>query len=142
MAAIIWLILGVALGIAEVFTTTFLIAMFAAGAFAAAGAAALGAGVPLQVVVFSIVSALSLWLIRPALRNHLGRQVAGAEMGLAAIEGNTAVVVEQVDAQHGLVKVDGELWRARPHDAMQVIPVGEEVRVLQVKGATAIVWKD
>lgn len=38
----LWLVLGAVLAIAEVFTTTFVLIMFAAGAFAAAGAAALG----------------------------------------------------------------------------------------------------
>jgi membrane protein implicated in regulation of membrane protease activity len=142
VAIIVWLIIGVALAIAEVFTTTFLIVMFAVGAFAAAGAAALGAGLLAQVAVFGGVSALSLWLLRPALQRHLRLGGADDEIGLAAIEGSTAVVVEEIGVDHGMIKIDGEMWRARSHDATQVIPVGEQVRVLQVKGATAIVWKD
>jgi membrane protein implicated in regulation of membrane protease activity len=142
VAIIVWLIIGVALAIAEVFTTTFLIVMLAVGAFAAAGAAALGAGLLAQVAVFGGVSALSLWLLRPALQRHLRFGGGDDAIGLAAIEGSTAVVVEEIDAEHGLIKIDGEMWRARSHDATQVIPVGEQVRVLQVKGATAIVWKD
>jgi membrane protein implicated in regulation of membrane protease activity len=142
VAIIVWLIIGVALAIAEVFTATFLIVMFALGAFAAAGAAALGANLLLQVGVFGAVSGLTLWLLRPALQRHLHLGGSDEAIGVAAIEGSTAVVVEQIDAEHGLVKIDGEMWRARSHDATQVIDVGEQVRVLQVRGATAIVWKD
>lgn len=142
MAAIIWLILGVLLGIAEVFTTTFLIVMFAIGAFAAAGSAALGANLLIQIVVFAGVSGLSLGLLRPVLRRHLNFGGGDAAMGLAAIEGSTAEVIEQISDSGGLVKIDGELWRARSHDASDVIEVGERVRVLEVRGATAIVWKD
>jgi membrane protein implicated in regulation of membrane protease activity len=142
VAIIIWLIIGVALAIAEVFTTTFLIVMFALGAFAAAGAAALGANILVQVLAFGAVSALSLWLLRPALQRHLNLGGGSEAAGIGEIEGSTATVVEEIDAEHGLVKIDGEMWRARSHDATQVIPVGEQVRVLHVKGATAIVWKD
>ena len=41
-----------------------------------------------------------------------------------------------------MVKIGGELWSARPYDATQVIEAGSQVRVIEVKGATALVWKD
>ena len=63
-------------------------------------------------------------------------------MGLEAIEGSTGVVLEEIDESHGLIKIEGELWRARPYDATQVIPAGEHVRVVEIKGATAMVWRD
>ena len=137
-----WLIIGVALGIAEIFTTTFFISMLAVGALAAAGTAALGGDVPIQVAAFAVASALSLWLVRPALRRHLNLGGANAPMGVEALEGSPAFVVEEIDADHGLVKIEGEMWRARPHDATEVYRVGDQVRVLEIKGATAIVWRD
>ncbi len=63
-------------------------------------------------------------------------------MGLEAIEGSSRLVLEQVDVDHGLVKIDGELWSARPYDATQIFAAGERVRVIEVKGATALVWRD
>jgi membrane protein implicated in regulation of membrane protease activity len=139
---ILWLIAGVVLVVAELFTTTFVLLMFAGGAFAAAGAAALGAGPVVQGVVFTVVSALALAGVRPALRRHVQQRSEHAPLGLAAIEGSHGVVLEEIDASHGLVKIEGEMWRARPYDATQVIPVGEQVRVIEIKGATAMVWKD
>jgi membrane protein implicated in regulation of membrane protease activity len=41
-----------------------------------------------------------------------------------------------------MVKIDGELWRARPYDGTQVLAPGERVRVIEVRGATALVWRD
>ena len=41
-----------------------------------------------------------------------------------------------------MVKIGGELWPARPYDATQVIEAGQQVRVVEVKGATALVWKE
>src|SRR5262245_61889489 len=116
--------------------------MLAAGALAAAGAAALGAGLPVQGLVFAAVSALALVGVRPALRRHVQRSDDHAPIGLAAIEGSSGVVLEEIDAEHGLVKIEGELWRARPYDTTQVIPAGEQVRIIEIKGATAMVWKD
>jgi len=41
-----------------------------------------------------------------------------------------------------MVKIGGELWRARAYDATQTIEAGAKVRVVEVKGATALVWKE
>jgi membrane protein implicated in regulation of membrane protease activity len=140
--ALVWLLVAVGLAVVEVFTVTFGFIMFAAGALAAAGTAALGGDLWLQGVVFAIVSALSLVLVRPALKRRLDDSSPDAQIGLAAIEGSTCLVLERVDADHGLVKIEGETWRARSFDGTQAYEPGEQVRVIEVKGATAMVWKD
>ncbi len=139
---IVWLVIGVALVAAEIFTTTFVLLMFGLGAFAAAGAAALGAGVPVQAAVFAIVTALSFLAVRPTLRRYMRRDVRDTPMGTEALEGTMALVIEAVDHDNGQIKIDGEMWRARPYDATQTFAVGERVRVIEIKGATAMVWKD
>ena len=139
---VVWLLVGIALVVAELFTTTFVLLMLAAGAFAAAGAAALDIGVVGQGVAFAVVSSLALFGVRPALRRHMRGSEHDTPMGLDAIEGSSCLVVEKIDEDHGLVKIDGELWRARPYDATKVFPAGEHVRVVEIKGATAMVWRD
>ncbi|SCG44931.1 Membrane protein implicated in regulation of membrane protease activity [Micromonospora coxensis] len=140
----VWIVLGVLLGVAEIFTTTLFLMMFAAGAFAAAGAAALGAPVPVQAVVFAVVSALSVLLARPVIKRHARGTLETGEQpfGVEALEGTTALVLERVDTDHGLVKIDGELWTARAYDATQSFEPGERVQVIKVRGATALVWQD
>ncbi|WP_091663015.1 NfeD family protein [Micromonospora auratinigra] len=144
MDAVVWVVLGVLLAVAEIFTTTLFLIMFAAGAFAAAGAAALGAPVALQAVVFAVVSALSVAVVRPVIRRHARPALESGEQpfGVDAIEGATALVLEPVDAERGLVKIDGELWSARSYDATQRYAEGERVQVIKVRGATALVWQD
>lgn len=139
-----WIVLAVVLAIAEMFTATLFLIMFAGGALAAAGAAALGAGVPVQVLVFAIVSALTVAGLRPVIRRHRlsAMETGEAPFGLEAIEGSTALVLEQVDADHGMVKIDGELWTARSYDGAQTYEPGERVQVVKVRGATAMVWRD
>jgi membrane protein implicated in regulation of membrane protease activity len=142
--AVLWIVLGVVLAVAEIFTVTLVMVMFAAGAFAAAIAAALGASVPVQVAVFAVVSAASLAAARPVIRRHrrTAAESGEAPFGVEAIEGATGLVLERVDVDRGLIKIDGEMWTARAYDATQIIDPGERVRVIEVKGATAMVWRD
>lgn len=145
MEPLLWIVLGVVLAVAEIFTTTLFLLMFGIGAFAAAGAAALGAPVSLQAVVFAAVSALTLLFARPAIRRNRQSAVSGdgeQAFGVEAIAGSDALVLERVDADTGVVRIDGEIWSARAYDATQVMSPGERVRVIEVKGVTALVWRD
>ncbi|MGW0434945.1 NfeD family protein [Micromonospora sp. NPDC003197] len=144
MEPLLWIVLGVVLAVAEIFTTTLFLLMFAVGAFAAAGAAALGAPIGVQALVFAMVSALTVLVARPTIQRHRRKAVEAGEepFGVEAIEGSSALVLEQVDADAGMVKIDGELWTARSYDATQVFAPGERVRVIQVRGATVLVWRD
>ncbi|ROT29306.1 NfeD family protein [Micromonospora sp. HM5-17] len=144
MEPLLWIVLGVVLAVAEIFTTTLFLIMLGIGAFAAAGAAALGAPVPVQAVVFAVVSALTLLFARPAIQRHRRPALTAEEQafGVQAIVGSTAVVLERVDAERGVVKIDGEIWTARSYDASQVLAPGERVRVVEVRGVTALVWRD
>ncbi|MFG2061128.1 NfeD family protein [Micromonospora sp. NPDC048871] len=144
MDAVFWIVLGVVLAVAEIFTATLFVLMFAVGAFAAAGAAALGAPVAVQAVVFAAVSALTVLAARPVIRRHRQSALESGDtaFGIEAIEGSTALVLEQVDSDKGMVKIDGEVWTARAYDGTQVLAPGERVQVIQVKGAVALVWRD
>ncbi|MFC0097901.1 NfeD family protein [Micromonospora marina] len=144
MDAVFWIVLGVVLAVAEIFTTTLFLIMFGVGAFAAAGAAALGAPVALQAVVFAVVSALSVAVVRPVVRRHARPSLETGEQpfGVEALEGATAVVLEPVDADRGMVKIGGELWTARSYDVTRTYAEGEHVQVIKVRGATALVWQD
>jgi membrane protein implicated in regulation of membrane protease activity len=138
---VIWLVAGVLLAIAELFTLDFVLIMLAVGAFAA-GVVGLVLPVPVQVVAFAAVSVLGLVAVRPAIKRHLHRGADPAVMGMDAIEGAEATVVEEIAEGRGMVKIGGELWSARAYDATQVIEAGVQVRVVEVKGATALVWKE
>lgn len=140
----LWVVLAVALAIAEAFTATLFVAMFAAGALAAAATAGLGGPLLLQVIVFAIVSGLSVAAIRPIIMRHARSAAESGEtaFGIEAIEGSHGLVLEEVDADQGMIKIDGEMWQARSFDGTEKYLPGERVRVVKVRGATAIVWRD
>lgn len=58
------------------------------------------------------------------------------------MQGASAVVVEQVDAGRGMVRIDGELWQARTLDGMGTCEPGERVRIVDVSDGTALVWRE
>jgi membrane protein implicated in regulation of membrane protease activity len=142
--AVLWIVLAIARAIGEAFTATFLLIMFAAGAVAAAGAAALGGNMLVQVIAFAVVSGLSMGAIRPIIVRHARPAVETGDtpIGVEALEGSHGTVLEEVDADRGMIKIDGELWQARSFDGNEKYLPGERVRVLRVRGATAIVWRD
>ncbi len=135
---IAWLIAAVALGVAELTTTSLAFGFIAVGALAAAVTAAVGVGAVVQVVVFIAVSLASIVLIRPLAVRRLNRRPA-LRTGTAALVGQTGYVLEDVTPRAGRVRIDGQEWTARPYDEMSVIPAGSNVDVLQIKGATALV---
>jgi len=49
-------------------------------------------------------------------------------------------VLEEVTEHGGRVRIGGEEWSARSYDETLVIPVGITVDVMQIEGATALVY--
>ena len=61
--------------------------------------------------------------------------------GTAALVGQHALVLERIANREGVgaVKIGGEVWTARAYDEDQVIDAGEQVEVVEIGGATALV---
>jgi membrane protein implicated in regulation of membrane protease activity len=135
-----WLGLAVLLGIVEVTTLDLVFLMLASGALA--GALAAGVGVPfvLQVVVALVTAVAMLGVVRPVALRHL-RTPMSSRTGVAALVGAKGVVLERVDAHAGLIKLAGETWTARSFDPHTAIEPGRAVDVMQIDGATAVVYE-
>ena len=139
MPWIAWLIAAAALGIAEYFTLTLAFGLLAAAALVAAVVAGLGGPVLAQVLAFAIAGAVGLLIVRPIATRQLTHPPLVRE-GSYALVGKKAIVVEEVTGTQGLVKLSGEVWSARALDENQVIPAGTPVDVMEIEGATAIVY--
>jgi len=136
---IIWLIVAAVLGVAEVLTATLAFGLVAVAALVGAGVGAAGGNVVLQFGAFAVASAAGLGIARPFAMRHI-RQPPLLRTGTAALVGRHAYVLEEVTAQSGRVRIDGEEWSARPYDETLVIPAGSTVDVLQIEGAKALVY--
>lgn len=140
-AALIWLVFALGLAGAEVLTGDMFLLMLSGGALAAAGSSwLLGWPVWADGAVFLIASVLLLVLVRPALRRRMGAGKGWPEPA-KALEGKHALVLDRVGQHEGQVKLDGEIWTARSLNEGDVYEPGDQVTVIRIDGATAVVWK-
>ncbi|GAA2261201.1 MULTISPECIES: NfeD family protein [Streptomyces] len=134
-----WLIGATALGIALVVTAMPELGMLAVGAVAAAVVTGVfGGGAVAQVVVFAVISTAGIAVVRPIANRHRAQRPQLAT-GVDALKGRQAVVLERVDGTGGRIKLAGEVWSARALDTGHAFEVGQEVDVVDIEGATAIV---
>lgn len=133
-----WLVAAAGLGIPLVITAMPEFGMLAVGAVAASAAAALGVGGVAQVLIFVVVSVALVSVVRGiALRHRTTRPEL--RTGIDALKGRPAIVTERVDAHGGRVKIGGEIWSARSLDTERAYDVGQQVDVVDIEGATAVV---
>lgn len=133
-----WLVGAAALGIPLVVTAMPEFGMLAAGAVVAAIAAGLGGDIVVQVLVFAVVSVALIAVVRPIATRHRSQRPQ-LVTGVDALKGKQAVVLERVDNAGGRIKLAGEVWSARSLDTGRAYEVGQEVDVVDIEGATAIV---
>jgi membrane protein implicated in regulation of membrane protease activity len=139
MPWVVWLIAAVVLGVAEFFTLTLAFGLLAAAALVTAIVAGLGGPVLVQFLAFAVTGAVGLLIVRPIARRQMTHPALVRE-GSYALIGKKAVVIEEVTGSQGLIKLSGEVWSARALDEDQVIPAGTLVDVMEIEGATAIVY--
>jgi membrane protein implicated in regulation of membrane protease activity len=143
---IFWTILGAILIVAEIFTTGFVLLWFGIGALVAGLAGLLGVtSVPLQFLIFAIVSIALTAASRTIFVNYFSRERTGGDLktGADALPGKIGTVVTSSrGALHeGAVKVFGSTWTAYPADGEEPLEAGDRVEVDRVQGASIYVRK-
>ena len=137
---IVWLIVAAVLGVAELVTITFAFGIIAVAAVVAAVVGAFHLDLGIQLAAFIVAAGAGLGFVRPIAIRHI-KQPPALRTGTAALVGRSAIVMEEVNEHSGRVRIDGEEWSSRPYlDESLVIPVGAKVDVMQIKGATALVY--
>ncbi|AEH51275.1 NfeD family protein [Pseudothermotoga thermarum] len=136
---VVWLILGVLLVIGEILTPTFFLLWFAIAAFVTSAVSTMF-GTLVQLLTFIAVSAILVILTRPLAKKLVKQEPR--KIHIDEIIGKIATVVETIDnkAGKGLVKIQGDIWRAYSEDDT-VIEEGKKVQVLKVEGAHVVVRK-
>jgi membrane protein implicated in regulation of membrane protease activity len=139
MSWIVWLIVAGVLGVAELLTTTLAFGLIAVAAVVAAAVGAFHLPIPLQLLAFVVAAGAGLGFVRPIALKHI-KQPPALRTGTAALVGRPAIVLEEVTGHSGRVRIGGEEWSSRAYDESLVIPVGTKVDVMQIDGATALVY--
>ncbi|WP_007023939.1 NfeD family protein [Saccharomonospora iraqiensis] len=137
-AALIWLLVGLGLIVAEVLSGEFVLVMLGAGALAGAASATVSGNPIIDVLVFAVASVGLLVLARPALKRRF-LAGSGLRTNTEALIGTGAVAVTRVDHSGGQVKISGDTWSARSVAEGEVIEPGTTVTVVEISGATAVV---
>ncbi|QEV16617.1 NfeD family protein [Streptomyces alboniger] len=135
----VWLLTAAALGAVEFFTLTLVFGLLAGAALVAAVVAGAGVGILGQLVALAATGVAGLVIIRPIALRHMAQPPLTRE-GSDALIGKRAEVLQEVTATRGLIKLSGEEWSARALDESHVIPVGGLVDVMEIEGATAVVY--
>lgn len=137
---LVWLIAGVGLVLAEIFTLTLVLGMVGVGALAAAAVAFAGLGAAAQLIAFATTSTALLVFVRPPVKRALDRGGTTERTDPRVLTGASALVVERVSEDSGRVRINGELWRARPYAGNAPIESGSPVSIAAVEGATLLVY--
>jgi len=134
----VWLIILVVLVTGEAITVGLTFLWFAVGALGGLVVAVLGGAIWLQVVVFLVLLAATLILVRPLAAKLLtpGISPTNADRILSQL----ALVTEESDniAETGQVKLFGQVWTARSENG-DIIPAQTRVRILRIEGVKVFV---
>lgn len=128
---LMWVIISILCLILELSSGDFFILCFAIGAAVSAVVAGCGASLTVQIIVFAVISALSLLLVRPALIRKLHKPNRERLSNAEAMIGQQGRVSEPIEAGgYGRVAIDGDDWKAKSADGSAI---AENVHVRVVK---------
>lgn len=134
---VVWLAVGVGLVAAEIAMPGFILFPFGVGAFAGAATGWAGGNLIVQVLVFVVVSVTGVVLLRPLGRrlNQVGDQ---SDIGAGRLIDKHGVVTVAIDDDFGMVKTQGEDWRAESLDGSPIAK-GATVRIVALRGTRVAV---
>lgn len=137
--SIFWLIAVIALGIAEAVTVGLVTIWFAVGALAALISSLFGGPLWLQILLFIVVTAVTLVTTRPIVKKYFGKnshKATNADM----VIGKEAHVTEAINNLKGTgaVRCMGKEWSARSENGEE-IDEGEIVVAVKIEGVKLIV---
>lgn len=133
-----WLIVFVVFAALELVSLGMTCIWFAIGALAACVTSLFTGNWIIQALVFIIVTALVLILLRPIAVKHINGKAE--KTNIESIEGKIGKVISEIDNINakGMVKIDGMDWTARSQ-GNEVIKEGTLVEVVSVEGVKVIV---
>lgn len=134
-----WLLLAAIFIVIEIMTLGLTTIWFAGGSFVAAIAAVAGASLPVQVILFVVVSVGLLALTRPLAVKHLDSKTE--KTNAEGLIGQTAVVLQEINnlQESGQAKVNGMEWTARAKNTEDIFPKGAVVKIAEIQGVKLIV---
>lgn len=132
----VWLIIFVVLLLLELMTTSLVSIWLSLGALIAFFTSLLCDITWIQIIVFFVVSIISLVATRPLVKRYINPKIE--KTNYDRVIGKTAVVTKNITKmENGEVKIDGNLWTAKTED--EDIKKDEKVEILRIEGVKLIV---
>lgn len=124
-----WLILGLAFLIAEVLTTSLTCLYIGIGALAGMGVALSGCGWTCTIITFIVATTLlycATYRWRTKILGWLHKGAPHGATGMDALIGRTGEI-ELADCPR--IRIDGDVWQAKPAKGETALKAGDRVRV-------------
>ena len=139
MQPLIWLGFLALLLVIEAITAGLTTIWFAGGTVIAFFAAVFGAPVPVQLLVFVVVSFILLFLTRPLAIKYINTSTVRTNVD--SLIGKEARVTAEISnaKESGTVSVQGQEWTARSAEEDAVYPEGTRVWIREIQGVKLIV---
>jgi membrane protein implicated in regulation of membrane protease activity len=138
----IWMILGIGFIIIEIFDPAFFFFSLGIGAIVTSLLSLipfLGNSVPLQILIFAVLSFISFLLMRKLGKKLLSKP--GGNTNVYALKGQNGFVTKEIPEDgKGYVKIGGEEWSAIEIDK-KAVELGAKVIVEGIEGNKVIVRK-
>jgi len=131
-----WFAIAGVCAVLEILNLSLVFASFAIGAFFAAISQIFTTNATLAWIVFAVATVLSLRL-KPIVVRYIFRKTPPSDTGIAALIGHKATSTSPITDSSGTIKLKNETWTARSESGE--IPTGENVTVVRIDGAVAIV---
>ena len=139
MESVYWLILLAVLLVIEIFTLGLTTIWFAGGALAATIISLLGLGLPIQIVVFFVVSIALLVFTRPLAVRYINDH--RSKTNYEGLIGKMIKITERVDNfnQTGTAIVNGQEWTVRSEQDGIILNPGDRATITNISGVKLIV---
>ena len=139
MEPLYWLILLAIILVIEIITLGLTTIWLAGGALVGFLAAVLHVPLPIQIVLFLVVSIVLIVFTRPVAERYFNNSREQTNVGgIIGREGKVIVTIDNFN-QTGAVLIDGIEWTARSDEEDVVIETGERIVVTRVEGVRVFV---
>lgn len=131
----VWFALVFVFLIIEALTTNLVTIWFAFGSICAFITSYFTDNIIIQLIVFTLVSLISLLLTKPMIEKYL--KIKKENINFDRIIGKIGIVTKDITKnENGRVKIDGKDWMAK---SKEEIKKGKEVEILEIDGVKLIV---
>ena len=133
----IWVALVIIFALIEVFTLGLTTVWFALAALVLVFLSFLNISMPVQFLIFLIISAALLVFTRPLAVKKF--KMGGEKTNVDSLPGKRALVIKKIgEFEMGEAKVNGQIWTARSDNNTEIAE-GEKCEVLRIEGVQLIV---